>query len=183
MERSSSSVAEYTGSGVSSVRNRPCSLVYASTSRIRPRVAIGELQVFEGLLVHREEPHGGAVFGRHVGHRGAVRQAEGAQPRSVELHELAHHALLAQDLGDGQHQVGGRAALFQAAVELEPHHRRQQHGDGLAQHAGLRLDAAHAPAQHAQAVDHGGVGVRAHHRIGVSHAVRRGTPPAPGIPG
>src|SRR5690348_18486883 len=39
-----------------------------------------------------------------------------------------------------------------------------QHGDGLAEHGRLGLDAAHAPAQHAQAVLHGGVRVGAHAR-------------------
>ncbi len=38
----------------------------------------------------------------------------------------------------------------------------------LAEHGGLGLDAADAPAEHAQAVDHGGVRVGADERIGVS---------------
>ena len=33
---------------------------------------------------------------------------------------------------------------------------------------GFGLDAAHAPAQHAEAVDHGGVRVGADERVGVS---------------
>ncbi len=38
---------------------------------------------------------------------------------------------------------------------------------GLAQHGRLGLDAAHAPAQHAEAVDHGGVRVGADQRVGI----------------
>ena len=37
--------------------------------------------------------------------------------------------------------------------------------------AGLRLDAAHAPAEHAEAVDHGGVRVGADDRVEEGHAV------------
>ncbi len=58
------------------------------------------------------------------------------------------------------------APVAQLAVELEADDLRDQHGDRLAQHGGFGLDAAHAPAQHAQAVDHGGV------RVGADHGVR-----------
>ena len=40
---------------------------------------------------------------------------ERAQPGSVEFDELAHDAFLAQHLGDGEHQVGGRDAFGHAA--------------------------------------------------------------------
>ena len=54
-----------------------------------------------------------------------------------------------------------------AAVQLETDHRRQQHGYGLPEHAGLGFDAAHAPTEHAQPIDHGGVRIRAHQRVGI----------------
>ena len=73
----------------------------------------------------------------------------------------------AQHLGDGQDHVGGGGAGGDGAGELETHHLGDEHGDGLAQHGGLGLDAAHAPAQDAQTVDHGGVGVGAHAGVGV----------------
>ena len=79
--------------------------------------------------------------------------------------------MLAEYLGDGQDQVGGGAALAQFAVQFESDHRRQQHGDRLPEHTGLGLDSAHAPSQHAQAVDHGGVRIRAHHRIRIRLSV------------
>ena len=80
--------------------------------------------------------------------------------------------MLAEHLGQGQHQVGGRGAGGQRAQQLDAHHdwRRQVHG--LAEHGRLGLDAAHAPAQHTDPVDHGGVGVGAH------QGVRDGHPPA-----
>ena len=89
-----------------------------------------------------------------------------ARPGPVELHELLDHALLAEHLGDGQDQVGGGDALAQAAGELEAHHLGRDHVERLAQHHRLGLDAAHAPAQDAQAVDHRGVRVGAHQGVG-----------------
>ena len=64
------------------------------------------------------------------------------------------------------------APIGQRAVELESDDARDQHRYRLAEHGRLGLDAAHAPAQHAQAVDHRGVRVGAHHRVRVRHTVR-----------
>ena len=60
-----------------------------------------------------------------------------------------------------EHQVGGGDAFAQLAGELEADHVGRQEIHRLAQHAGLGLDAAHAPADDADAVDHGGVAVGA----------------------
>ena len=59
------------------------------------------------------------------------------------------------------------------AGELEPDDLRDEHRDGLAEHRGLGLDAADAPAEHAQAVDHRGVAVGADQRVRVGLAVAR----------
>ena len=131
-------------------------------------VAAGQAQVVEGHRVHREESAGGAIFRRHVADGGAVGQRQGVQPGAVELHELADHAVLAQHLGDGEYQVGGGHPFAQPAAEAHAHHFRDQHGHRLAEHGRLRLDAADAPAEHAEAVDHGGV------RIGADQAVGKG---------
>ena len=53
-------------------------------------------------------------------------------------------------------------------VQLEADDPRDQHGDRLAEHRGLGLDAADAPAEHAEAVDHRGV------RVGADAGVRVG---------
>jgi hypothetical protein len=146
--------------------------------------AAGAGEVVDRLFVDREEAHGRTVFGRHVGNGGAVRQRQRARAFAKKLDELAHHLVLAQDLGHAEHQVGGGAAFTQAAGQLKAHHVGRQEVHRLAQHGGLGLDAAHAPAHHTDAVDHGGVAVGAHQGIGVVHTcpgpcARR----APGTPG
>ena len=54
---------------------------------------------------------------------------------------------------------------LQLAGQLEADHLGDQHGDRLAEHGGLGLDAADAPAEHGEAVDHGGVAVGADQRV------------------
>ncbi len=135
----------------------------------------GEAQVVEGDVVDREHRGGGAELGAHVADGGAVGQRHSRDAFAVELHELADHAVLAQLLGDGEHDVGGGGAGRDGAGELEAHDARDQHGDGLAEHGGLGLNAANAPAQHAQAVDHGGV------RVGADAGVRVGTQDSAGF--
>jgi hypothetical protein len=49
----------------------------------------------------------------------------------VELDELAHHPVATQQLGDGEHQVGGGGAGRQLPGEAEAHHRRHHQRQGL----------------------------------------------------
>ena len=84
-----------------------------------------------------------------------------------ELDELADHALRAKHLDHGEHEVGGGGALGKPAGELEPDHLGDEHRDRLAEHRGLRLDPPDPPAEHPEAVDHGGMRVGADHRVRV----------------
>ena len=129
------------------------------------RAAPRQSQIAQGLRVDGENAAGCAILRRHVADRGPVREAQFAHAGAVKLNKLAHHAQLAQHLGHGQHQVGGRRALAQLARQLEPDHLRHQHRNRLAQHGGLGFDPADAPAQHPQPVDHGGMRVGAHQRV------------------
>ena len=92
-------------------------------------------------------------------------------PGAVELDELADDAVLAQHLGDREDEVGGGRAVRQLAGELEADDAGDEHADRLAEHRRLGLDAADAPAEHAEAVDHRGVRVGADQRVGVGQAV------------
>ena len=122
-------------------------------------------QIAQRLVIDREEAAGRAVFGRHVGDGRAVGERQVIQARTEEFDELADNALLAQHLDDLQHQIGAGGALDHLAGQLEAHDLGDQHGDRLTKHRGLGLDAADAPAQNRQAVDHGGVAVGADQRI------------------
>ena len=122
-------------------------------------VAPREEEVFERLVVHREEPDRGAVLRGHVRDRRPVGHRQGGEPLPVELHELSHHALRAQHLRDREDEVGGGGAFGSFPGEPEPHHLGNEHGDRLPEHRRLRLDPSDAPADHSQPVDHRRVGV------------------------
>jgi len=170
VDRSSSTYSEYFGSCDGSCQS-PCSLVGLDQGQLL-RAAAGELEVGQRLLVDREDRAGGAELGAHVADGGPVGQRHRGDALAVELDELAHDAVLAQDLGDGEHQVGGGGPGRQLPGQLEADDARDEHRDRLAEQRSLGLDAADAPAEHAEAVDHGGV------RVGAHDGVRVGTPPA-----
>ena len=126
----------------------------------------GGLEVLDGVGVDGEEAAGGAVLRRHVADGGAILDGEMIEAVAEILDELLDHAALAQHLRAGEHEVGGGDAFLELALEAEADHLGDDHGDGLAEHGGLRLDAADAPAEHAQRVDHGGVAVGADAGVG-----------------
>ena len=66
-----------------------------------------------------------------------------------------------------QGEVGRGDTFAQTTAQMNTDHFRGEEGEGLAEHAGLRLDPADAPADNAEAVDHGGVGISADEGIGV----------------
>src|SRR5471030_1551504 len=131
--------------------------------------AAGAFEVFDGRVVDREEAHRRAVFRRHVGDSGAVGQRQRLGAFAEELDELADDFFLAQQFGDGQYQIGCGAAFAQDAGQVHADHVRGQEVDWLAQHAGFGFDAADAPADHADTVDHGGVRVGADQGVRVVH--------------
>ncbi len=132
----------------------------------------GEPQETQRLGIDGEDAARGPVLGGHVGDGGPVGQRQVSQAGAIELDEFAHHAFLAQHLGHGQHQVRRGGPLGQSAFQPEADHLGDEHRHGLAQHGRLRFDAADAPAQHAQPVDHGRVRIGAHQGIGVGQGVR-----------
>ena len=131
---------------------------------------IGEIA--QRIVVDREEAAGRAVFGRHVADGGAIGDREIGEARAEIFHELADHAALAQHLRDREHEIGGRHPFLELAGELHADDFRQQHRIGLTEHGRLRLDAADAPAEHGEAVDHGGVGVGADQRVRIGDVDR-----------
>ena len=102
-----------------------------------------------------------------------ARSASGSAVEAVPevLDELPDDAGLAQDLRDGEDEVGRGRALRQRAREPEADDLRDEHRDRLAEHRRLGLDAADAPAEHAEPVDHRRVRVGADERVGERDAV------------
>ena len=139
------------------------------------RLAAGDGEIVERLAVDREEAARGAVLGRHVGDGGAVGERHVIEAGAEELDELVDHALLAQHLRDGEHEVGRGDAFLQSARQLEADDFGDQHRLRLAEHGRFGFDAADAPAEHAEAVDHGGVAVGADQRVRIGE---RGSPSA-----
>ena len=138
------------------------------TDQLDPRiVAAGQLEVIDGPLVDREEAAGRAIFGRHVGDGRPVRQRQRGEARPEEFDEAADHALGAEHLRHGQHQVGGGDAFLEFARKAEADDFGDQHRHRLAKHRGLGLDPADAPAEHAEAVDHRRVAVGPDQRVGI----------------
>jgi len=157
----------------------PLGLGIGLDQRDSRRVAAREREVPQRLGVDREQPAGGAVLWRHVADRRPILDAQRADPRAEELDELAYDAVAAQQLRDGQDEVGRGRAFPERPGQLDPDHVGHQHRDRLPEHRGLRLDPADAPAEHAQSVDHGGVAVRPDEgvRIGDHPAVPGGGGP------
>ena len=54
-------------------------------------------------------------------------------------------------------KVGRRDTLTQASGQIDADNLRREEINGLAEHPGLGLDAAHTPPDHAEPVDHRGV--------------------------
>ncbi len=133
---------------------------------VRRRTA-RESQVDQRLLVDREDAARRAVFGRHVRNGGAIGERHRVEAGAEELDKLADDAFIAQHLRYGQNEVGCGRPFGKLAGELEADHLWNEHRHRLAEHGRLRFDAADAPAEHAQAVDHRRVRIGADQRVGV----------------
>ena len=129
--------------------------------------AAGGAQVVGAFLVDGEEAHRRAVFGGHVRDSRAVHERERGGAGSEELDELADDLRLAEQLRDGERDVGGGDAFTNRAGEMNAHDIRCEEINRLAKHARLGLDAADAPADDAETVDHRGVRIGADEGVGV----------------
>ena len=133
--------------------------------------AAGEAQIAQRQVVDGEEAAGRAVLGRHVPDRGAIGERQAVEPVPEVLDELPDHARLAQDLGDGQDEIGRRRALGELAGQLEADDLRDEHRERLPELRRLGLDPADPPAQHTEPVHHRRVRVGADERVGEGPAV------------
>ncbi len=86
---------------------------------------------------------------------------------------MIHHPLRPQDRCQRQCQVGGDHSIAQRADEFDAKNARRENEEGLTEHHRFRFDAADAPAEHAESVDHRRVRIGADDRIGEQFARAR----------
>ena len=130
-----------------------------------------QAQVLQRPFVHGEKPAGGTVFGRHVGNGGTVGEGEDFHPRTKEFYKLTNDTVLPQHFHDSQCHVGGGYAGLQFARQAHTNHIGSEHVDGLTEHHGLGFNPADTPTEHAQPVDHRGVRIGSHERVGQPNVV------------
>ena len=106
-------------------------------------------------------PYSGAMLAMVA--RSTTARARRARP--VKFDKFSHHFGGAQHLRDGQSEVRRGHARAQRSCQMHPNHVGREKINRLAQHARLRFDAAHPPADDAQAVDHRGVGIGPDKRV------------------
>ena len=129
--------------------------------------AAGGGKVVDGFGINGEEAHRGAVFGSHVCDGRTVGERECDRALAVEFNKFSNNLRSAEELGDMECEVGRGDAFAQAASEVYSHDFWREEIDGLTEHSGLCFDAAHAPTDDAEAVDHGRVGIGADECVGV----------------
>ena len=130
--------------------------------------ASGTLEVSESFLIDGEVAHGGSVFGGHVGDGGSIREGEFSGARAIEFYELTNDFVLAKNLGEGEGKVGGGGSGREFAREVDADDFRGEEGERLTEHSRFGFDSAYTPTHDAEAVNHGGMGIGADERVGVS---------------
>ncbi len=129
------------------------------------RLAAGQGQVVQRLLVDVEHRRRGAVLRRHVGDGGAIAQGQAGRAFAEEFQIGGDDLLGAQEFGQRQHDVGGGDARLRTPGEAHADDVRQAHVGGTPQHHALGLQPADADGDHAQRIDMRRVAVGAHQGI------------------
>src|SRR5262249_28698553 len=68
---------------------------------------------------------------------------------------LADNTVFPKTLGDCENQISGSCPLEHRTGQPESEHWRNQHGNRLPEHRGLRLDPTHTPSNDSQPIHHG----------------------------
>ena len=169
--RSRVSSSEYSASGVFSSWKSPLLAAVGFDQSDLLGAAAAELQILQAFFVDGEDAAGGAVFGRHVSDGGPIGERKITQSRTEVFNKFSDDAMLAQHFRDGENEIGGRSAFPQASGKLHANNLRNQHRDGLAEHGGFGFNAADAPSQNSQAIDHRCVAVGADQGVGIGGAL------------
>jgi len=128
----------------------------------------GALEVGESFLIDGEVAHGGSVLGCHISNGGAIREGEFSGAGAIEFDKLTNDFVMAKNLGECEGKVGGGGGGGEFASEVDPDDFRGEEGEWLTEHSRFGFDSADAPTHDAETVDHGGMGIGADERVGVS---------------
>ena len=150
--------------GVAVATEQPL-LLRVALDEVHAVASAGQLQVAQGLVVHRPVRGGRTVLGTHVRERRPIRELERRAPVPEELDEPADHPVLAEHLREREDQVGRGGSRRERAPDPNAHDQRRRQEHRLAEHRRLRLDPAHPPPEDAEPVHHRRVGVRPDERV------------------
>jgi hypothetical protein len=138
------------------------------------RRELAALQIFEGLLVGRDDAGAGAALDGHVAEGHAAFHRKVADGAAAELDGVAGAAGGADLADDGQRDVLRRDAGTDFAVDLDEHALGALGDQGLRGQHVLDFGGADAEGQRAEGAVGGGVAVAAHHgHAGQRRAVLR----------
>ena len=134
--------------------------------------AAGGAEIIHAFGINREEAHRRAVFGRHVRDGRAIHERQRRRAGTEKFDKLADDFRLAQNLRDGERDIRGGDAFADRAGQVNAHDIRREKINRLAEHARFGFDAADAPADDAEAVDHRRVRIGADERVGIINCRR-----------
>lgn len=135
-------------------------------------VAPGEAQVVERFFVNREKAHRRAVFRSHVGNGRAIGERERCRAFAEKFDKFADDLRRAENFRHAERKIRGEHAFRERSREVHADNFRRLEANRLSEHSCFRLDAADAPADDADAVDHCRVRVRSDDGIRVENRSR-----------
>ncbi len=138
----------------------------------RPLRAGRRAEIGDRLRVDGEDADGRAELRAHVRDGGAIGEREARDAIAVKLDELPDDSLVAQHPRHREDQVRRGRARWKLAEQAEADDLRDQQVDRLTEHRRLGLDAADAPPEDADAVDHRRVAIGADQRVRVEYGAR-----------
>ena len=131
----------------------------------------GQLQVVNGLLIDIKQPGRGAELRGHIGNSGPVADGQTGTARPKKLQPAGNHPSLAQKLGQGENDIGGRNTRLALSHQFDPDNIRQTHHGWTTKHNRFRFQTADADGDNAQGINMGRVTVGTHTGIGKGDTV------------
>ena len=141
------------------------------TDRVDLRVLAACIsKIIERFFVDRKKSHRRPIFRGHIGDSCTVGRVKSSGALAKEFNKFSDNIRFTQHLSYSQNEVCRGRTLWQFAGQMHTHNVRRQKIHGLTEHSSLSLNAADAPADDTEAVDHRSVRIRSDKRIGKINA-------------